>query len=725
MANLRLASNIVNSSPNGFQSWDEVTNQDKWNSLTTEQKIQTKLEYEQATGVTIPEIYGKTGDMIPWEQLSSDAQYQHMSAKDKATTANEYEAAGGFLPWTAEISKEWHNTEVAAQAGALDTVDMFRYSMAKALPSQVLLTRQLKSKGIDYDPNKPVFTPENIKAVTGYDVVPNNSSQNTIRDVVPYLIPSSDFGKGITVAAEEYIPTKVGKWATKKATQAMSDAIVPTIVQDDREGKEFSPTDYALNTGVFLGGELASSALGLAAKPITSRVQKATSAYLKDIMASDAKLEATKPLYAASQGNLFENIAEHLMTKSGRSTIKPNEVIDAWIEANPEIDEITWGNSISHADRLRNLFKGEEETELTSIELQSRITTALAEAENDFLDASLNNKEIGARAAIDAMVDSQDNKKLFQLTLNPMRNNNKILKEIGAGPLYRTASKGLGIGEKGLFGIPKYLRAGNAQQSIDAALDHARNAITEMIDGLTTRIAELTNESRGITGVAKLEHDAKIKAHIEQKKHAKKMLKATESAKNRKINIETLYNQYTEAQQAIFGVPGVENEVGSAFGTQKSVRDSIEEVMNLREMAKGSSLDAGDMVGLAVGLSPHIASLGTSLVGSAAATAGKQVMDKMFIRDLRVARDAADELEVALAFHDEQEQEWLKILNEYDAPQSLINEALAKSDERRNKIIEEGTKEYLKHRYQNTDRAINATRKLGAALGASLIASNP
>lgn len=725
MPSLNQYSKIIHTSPgNDYLSWSDFINQPKWDSLTYEQKIETKKEYEQATGVTIPEIYGKTGDMIPWEQLSSDAQYQHMSAKDKATTANEYEVAGGFLPWTAEISKEWHNTEVAAQAGALDTADMFRYSIAKTLPSQVLLTQQLKNKGIDYDPNKPVFTPENVKAVTGYDVVPNNSTQNTIRDVVPYLIPSSDLGQGIAVAAEEYMPTKVGKWATKKATQAMSDAIVPTIIQDDREGKEFSPTDYALNTGVFLGGELASSALGLAAKPITSRVQKATSAYLKDSMAIEAKREATKPLYAASQGNLFQNIAEHLMTKSGRSTIKPNEVIDAWVEANPEMNEIILGNSVSQADRLRDIFKGEEETELTSIELQSRITTALAEAENDFLDVSLNNREIGARAAINAMVDSQDNKKLFQLTLNPMRNNNRILKEIGAGPLYRTASKGLGIGEKGLVGIPKYLRTGNAQQSIDAALDHARNAITEMIDGLTTRIAELTNESRGITGVAKLEHDAKIKAHIEQKKHAKRMLKATESAKNRKINIETLYNQYTEAQQAIFGAPGVKNEIGSGFNTQ-DVRDSIEEVMNLREMAKGSSLDAGDLIGLAVGLSPHVASLGTSLVGSTAATAGKQVMDKMFIRDLRVARDAADELEVALAFHDEQEQEWLKILNEYDAPQSLINEALAKSDERRNKIIEEGTKEYLKHRYQNTDRAINATRKLGAALGASLTANNP
>lgn len=713
MANLRAASNIVNNAPDGYQSWEEVIAQQQWNTLSTQEKIQTKLEYEKATGITIPEIYGATGDMIPWEQLSSEAQYQHMSSEDKAITASEYEQAGGFLPWTSEIGKTIHQytpeTSKGVVSGIADVGETVRKSTS--LPFVERAEEYVSSK-LGADHNLWSLRPEDLEKdyqmLTGKtaDITPNTKYGDVVRDTVPWLlpVPGSKMEKA-TAWLEENAPrgTKV---VSKVLTRNAAESVAPTVVQDDRQGKDFSLQDYAENVAINTGGELGLRTLAAPLRPVVRRVVKSAKAYEHGESQIAAKLDASKELYTASQGGLFETIANHLMQKEGRNTISPNEVLDAWAEVNPEMEEI------GQIDNIReNVFGDEADAELTPTMIQSRITTALAEAENNFLDVSINQSESGARSAMDALIDSEDNKKFWQLSLNPLRNNREVLKELGAGPIYRNSSRILGIGEKGLLGAPKLARGANATEAITATLETAKNNILNMVDSLTTRIAETVNEGRNLTGVAKLEHDAKVQAFVEQKKQAKKMLRAVKQAKSRKVNLENLYSYYTEAQQALFDNPYlIKGEVTETL-TQK-VRDSLEEVMNLREMSKGASLDAGDLVGLGLELIPHAASLGTTLAGAITATASKQILDKAFIRDLRLGREMSEEASAALRFDDKRFDTIIELMKEHGASEEEIDKATEEFLAIREGRFEDYVRYIMEERRAPLNNAIHSASKI-------------
>lgn len=714
MANLRIASNVVNNAPSGFLSWDDVTAQDKWNTLSPQEKIQTKREYETATGVSVPEIYGKTGDMIPWEQLSSESKYQHLSAEEKATTAEEYESAGGFIPWSGEAGKYFHKYAGDIGKGVASGIIDIANSGARLNPQVANLQQASDITGTG---DVSTLTPENVKAKTGFDVIPQTKLGNDARTFTPWLIPGLR-SEEAAITASEYIPTKIGQWITKKTVGNTIDAVIPTAAEDAREGKDFSLTDLATNAAINTSADVGLHTIAYPFRPVVSRVVKGTKAYLKGEESIAAKLQASKELYTASQGDLFEHIATHLMQKEGRGTISPNEVLDAWGEANPKMEET------GQIDNLRSSVFGDmADAELTPTEIQSRITTAIAEAENNFLDVSIRESESGARSAMDAMIDSEENKKPWQLSLNPLRNDRAVLKELGASPLYINTSRILGIGEKGLLGTPKLLRGRNAQDAITNSLDVATNRILDMIDGLTTHIAEVVNEGHGLTGVAKIEHDSKVKAFVEQKKQAKKMLRATKQAKSRKVNLESLYSYYTEAQQAIFDNPYLIKGSDTETVTQK-VRDSLEEVMNLREMSKGASLDAGDLVGLGIELIPHALSLGSTVAGAASATAMKQVLDKAFIRDMKVARDLAGEIGMVIRGMDERLEDSLKDYKDSGASDEEIEAAYEGMKRARANVIDEIARGLMEERREPAEKAIYQAKKLGAALGSTLRSDN-
>ncbi|MDM9063542.1 hypothetical protein [Klebsiella pneumoniae] len=108
MPNLNQYARIINSAPNGYQSWYDYSNGSDFQNMSFQDKVNAKKAYEAATGVIIPEVYGETGDLMPWEEYSAEASYQHLSGKDKANAADAYEKAGGFIPWYDEVGKTIH-----------------------------------------------------------------------------------------------------------------------------------------------------------------------------------------------------------------------------------------------------------------------------------------------------------------------------------------------------------------------------------------------------------------------------------------------------------------------------------------------------------------------------------------------------------------------------------------------------------------------------------------
>ncbi|MFV4743036.1 hypothetical protein HVY71_12445 [Citrobacter freundii] len=529
-------------------------------------------------------------------------------------------------------------------------------------------------------------------------------------DLVEYVaLETATDGFASPFLAELGVGTKFAKYAPV-ASRVASNAVASLGIQAGHGDASASQTgeDVLLNEVLHGGGKL----VGKAIRPIASRVVKSGESYLKGEAAQDALQEEFNRGYAAFQGDSFLAMAKNELKKNPDTTVE--DLFSQWSDIHPEMAKAN-EDGVSQIGRVKDaLFGGEDVGKMSEEEIASYVNAAKAQATGDIFAARALGDSDEVKNFLDAMAGAENNRRFYELPVNPNKLEPSELEELGVGKAYRGLSNVLGFSEKALLEIPSMLRGPAVDRARNQIIDGIRTRLVREIGYLRRSIVDLKEEGKGLSGNHAILHNRKLAAFGHQLKADEKLLRNFDTAsKGRKVNTESLYNFYKEAQDNLFEGAEQLHEDSQFSGLQSDVRDAFKQLNVLNDLKKSNSPSLIAAFLSTASLPAELFALPVTL----SAASLKSLLDRSVIRDALKGRDLAQSFAISKSSTVKELESVRDMAEGMGVPEDALHTLDDEIEKLKSTTFSQYAKEMLSEEQEKVDKAFTKARKVATATG--------